>query len=469
MSRKESSANIFFKSTKQTVIASALFAYASFLKAFGLSNFYILKSSFPCEVWSSKRKSTQEGWKKGWRFLIGIPFLVFLIVLLEIRLQPEALNVNPSTKLPAANEQATGIKSCSSNISLASFYCFITKSELLKLFETFAIITAFLVYVSNQEAIRDQSIREDWSLIDGARGSKTSGARVSAINRLYLEKESLFGLDAKGADLHGINLTGAILESANLQDTDIRDAILVGANLNEANLSGAHLERAQCQEASFWMADLRNANLSEAQLQHAWLGAVNLNRANLRKANLCDSDLRGSRFNKTIVRGAQFINADLTQASFSDIDFADVRLNDANIKGVRFINPVNLSIENIKGSKNWELAFFSREFAEQHEDLTCYEAEQPWNIELSEYEGSDSAEILWLTDTIQAIEDILEDLRNTKYYSVEDMQRKLEENSLEVPAFSSIRELVMKLEDISEEKQKEFETLISELNQFNDY
>jgi len=84
--------------------------------------------------------------------------------------------------------------------------------------------------------------------------------------------------------------------NCNFEDTDLRQAHLVGANLQGANLKGADLSR----------ANLRRANLEGANLSGATLLSTNLPGANLKDSDLSGADLTGS----NLIR-ADFTGADM--------------------------------------------------------------------------------------------------------------------------------------------------------------
>jgi uncharacterized protein YjbI with pentapeptide repeats len=321
-----------------------LFVWASLLVAFRLEQ--LAKNVFPVSAWRARRKYIQDNSKKFWYFFFGAPLLLAVIILFEVAIRKNAPNQKPDDFCPP-------------NFSIFFIYCSITKSELLKLFETFAIISAFLLYIFDKDERREQAVRDDWSLIDGARGSQTSGARLSAISRLYLEKESLRGLDAEDADLRGILLEAADLENGNFQKSDFRESTLSKANLCGANLREVNLEGVDCSSTEFWQADLRDANLRGTKLQAAWLGAAKLHRSDLRKADLQQADLRGARLYKAKLRGANLYQADLQTTIFKDVDFTDVEMRAADIKGAQFIRPKNLHLQQIYSTKNWNIAVIS--------------------------------------------------------------------------------------------------------------
>jgi uncharacterized protein YjbI with pentapeptide repeats len=409
-----------------------LFVWASFLAAFHLDQF--AKNIFPMSAWKARRKYIQDNSKKFWYFFFGAPLLLALIILFEATIRKHAPNQKSDDFCPL-------------NFSLLSIYCAITKSELLKLFETFAIVSAFLLYIFDKDERREQAVRDDWSLIDGARGSQTSGARLSAISRLYLEKESLRGLDAEDADLRGIFLEAADLENGNFQKSDFRESTLSKANLCGANLREVNLEGVDCDSTEFWQTDLRDANLRCANLRAAWLGAAKLHRSDLRKTDLQQADLRGARLYKTKLRGANLSQADLKTTIFKDVDFTDVNMRAADIEGAQIIRPNNLHLQQIYSAKNWRNAFFSDDFQPDFGELKREkDLREFYRLEASD----ESSELLRITDQIQAIEDVLEEIREKRIYTVEDLKDRLNSSLLIIPEFSTLREALLRLEDLSD-------------------
>lgn len=448
MAMEEQSKNVLIRLSR-SALRKMLVVWASLLIFVRLNTYF--RKLFPHKVWRAEKESTKEGLIKLWSFLFSAPIFILLVIFLEEWLKSRSIEIHTSKE-----------EICPKTLELSTFYCLVTKSELLKLFETFAIITAFLLYVSDRKGRREQAMRENWSLIHSARGSRTSGARFSAITTLHLEKESLRGLDAENSDLRKIDLEGADLENANLQKVDLRGSILVRANLNGVNLSGANLEEADCREVQLWEADLRNANLRKVNFEKAWIGAGKLHRANLSGANLYQSDLRGARFLQTKIRGVDLRESKLRQAAFQDVDFHQVKIEGADIHGTRFIRPLNLDIEQIQSTKNWHEAYFSIDFAPGDSRFKRDEEPKPWQ---NSSDGDGSAELLRLTDEIHAIESLLEEIRSRKIYSLDELRSRLNVISLELPEISTLREMLLHLEDLSDSKREEINAMIDDLDE----
>jgi 2-iminobutanoate/2-iminopropanoate deaminase len=85
-----------------------------------------------------------------------------------------------------------------------------------------------------------------------------------AVDRAYLHKVDLSGMnladiDFTAASLQSTNLTKALLQGANLQKANLR-----WANLTKANLDGANLRRADLTGADVYGATFKNADLTGA-------------------------------------------------------------------------------------------------------------------------------------------------------------------------------------------------------------
>jgi BTB/POZ domain-containing protein KCTD9 len=435
-----------WSSAGEKQVSTMLLLWASFLVVLHLDG--RIQRIFPTKAWNSHKRHVQESAQKFWCFLFGVPLLLIVVVFTENFLKQQGKNLKIE-------------EICPFQLSWFSIYCSITKSEFLKLFETFAIIAAFLIYWFDRGERRDQAIREDWSLIDGARGCQTSGARLRAIERLYLEKESLKGLDAANADLRGLELEDADLECANFQESDFRQATLNGARLCGSNLRGTNLENVDCVGTDFWEADLRQARLRKANLRSSRLSAVKFHGADLRKADLTSADCRGSRFCEAKIRGAILNSANLKLALFKDVDFNNVDLRNADIRKTSFIRPKNLTLEQIRVATNWRQAIFSSDFYPDSTDLT---RETKDSLTSDESDGSDeSTELLKMQKRVRFIEDLIEEIRSDKIYTIEDLKDRLTEAPFPFPEISTLRESLLHLEDLSDNANDEITNLIDDL------
>ena len=415
-------------SFKSSFVAQSTFVLIGLLASISLDG--RLKKRFPklSKDWDALPVSSQEGWKRLWAVILGTSIFFILIAGFEQAIKPK-IQTQPQA------EEPQNIKDCPLNPSFSGLYCLIINSELLKLAETFSIIVAAWIFILDRKERREQAHREDWSLIDGSRGSETSGARYSAIERLHKERVSLRGLDAEGADLHRIQLPEANLERSNLQKADLQKANLVGVNLQEANLQEANLQESRLEGANLWLVDLRGANLEKANLTNSRLSAAKLHRAVMRKTNLEGADLRGSRFYDTDFRGANF--------------------KDADIRGAEFARVKDLTFDQIKVAKNWQDAEFSKDVLPENSEIPRKDqsvlSEQP--------------EMLRKLRVLLEVENLIDELSQKRTLSRLEFENYLKSNSFEIPEVASLRELILALEDLHDLKKKEFKDLCEDINQ----
>ncbi len=256
-----------------------------------------------------------------------------------------------------------------------------------------AMIVAFFTY----RGLRISHLREVVKEAK-AEGEKDNSARYHALEELVKLEASLNGINLSGANLNhasfnyanlrGADLSGASFNYADLFGADLNGADLSGANLGSANLgsarffnanlSGADLSNAFLKEANFTGADLSGANLSNAFLEEAntYPRVANLRSADLRGADLRSANLRAN------LRSADLRGADLRGAKLGCIkiyksiectDFKDANLIGAKLGCVRsfrekvvkctdFTGAKNLTLEQVKKAKYWQLAIYDPEF-----------------------------------------------------------------------------------------------------------
>lgn len=382
--------------------------------------------------------SSREDWNRFWFITLLTAVSFFMIATVE---QLMKTNIQQQITIGQDQEaQTQAIEGCPVNFSISGIYCLIIKSELLKLAETFSIVVAAWVFILDRSDRTAQAYREDWSLIDGARGSQTSGARYSAIIRLHQEKVCLKGLDAEGADLQSINLEGADLQGSNLQKADLQGATLIKADLRKARLQDANLKKANLQGAKLHLADLRGANLREANLQKSWLGAAKLHRAILRNANLQGAKLQGARFYYVDFRGANLENADLEEAEF--------------------IKPKYLTFEQIQKAKNWEIAEFSDEWCPSNPNIKRKSQEN------KVANGNQVTEATNKLKELQNIENMIDEFISKRYMSTEEFNNYLKNQQFKIPEMEKLRKSILSLEDMLDTKKLELEDIIEDINDF---
>jgi hypothetical protein len=379
--------------------------------------------------WDKLPLSSRESRNRFWFVVLLTTFSFFAIATVEQVIQPKITVPQTIEQAQEANKP----EECPVNFSFSGIYCLIIKSELLKLAETFSIVVAAWVFILDRRDRKEQAQREYWSLIDGARGSETSGARHSAIERLHLEKVSLKGLDGEGADLQGINLEGANLERSNLKGVDLQEAILNYTNLEKANLQNANLKNAKLQNANLVEADLRGANLREANLENCLLGAAKLHRAVLIKANLEGAKLYGARFYY--------------------VDFQGAILDNTNIAQAKFIKPINLTLEQVQKAKDWEKALFDDEWEKNNHKIRRKSKVNRTS------DGDQVDRILNKVRELDEIENLLDAINSKQSMSVEDLNEYLNKHEYEFPEVEKIRQAIIALEN----KQLSIESELREL------
>lgn len=193
-------------------------------------------------------------------------------------------------------------------------------ASLLDRAEQISILMAVLLWFQEIPARKQQAIYDAFQVIDSARGSRTSPARVMALEALAESHVSLQGMDLSRICLAGIRLRDISLAGASLAETDLRQADLCAANLLEANLAKTQLSEADLSRACLSFADLSEADLNLANLEGADLTCANLANANLTGANLKGAKLAGSELRKTILAGANLLVADLTGVDLTNVD-----------------------------------------------------------------------------------------------------------------------------------------------------
>ena len=297
------------------------------------------------------RKSTIT----GFTFISIAFFFTLLIFFAAAQWGPEPRNDNNE---PICENPPEGVLMCK-----------ILNSKLLEPVQNFSVIFTACFFIIETFERNKRKYREAWSLIDGARESETSGARVLALQELHQDRISLKGLDAEKADLIGINLKEAILEKANL-----KCALLINSNLEGADLRNSQLQKAQFQKANLQYARLEGsimirAELVETKLQYANLRAAKLQCANLKKTQLENAILRSAKLQGAFLRETQFQGADLSDADFRGADLFRANFNKANIKNADF-RGTNLKLEQVMNkAKHWEEAKYGIDFAPELNDF----------------------------------------------------------------------------------------------------
>jgi BTB/POZ domain-containing protein KCTD9 len=223
---------------------------------------------------TKKRFSSKQTWLQ--QIPTGIFITIFVLVLfaLAIWLNQRDLQCGSDyQKLKCANEAAL-------RPQVDLFKAF-TK-VLFDNAESIAIVSAIALYFKERPDRRTQNHYEAWQVIDQATQTKTSYARLKAIEDLNADGISLENLAAPGADLSWVKLRNANLRGANLAGANLAHADLRGADISGANLQGATLILTDCNHANFSGTDLSNANLRKAKFVSADFSAAFLKNAMLR-------------------------------------------------------------------------------------------------------------------------------------------------------------------------------------------
>ncbi len=159
-----------------------------------------------------------------------------------------------------------------------------------------------------------------------------------------------WGLDLRGADLHGVNLRNLPLvrmrgglmrdewQLATLEQRDIAGVQLEGADLSEAHLEGATLEGAHLARATMRHVHMWEVNLFRANLKNVYLRGGHLEQANLRgtqldgaylfEAHLEGADLRNAFFDSaTNLERITLGEKKIGYATLADVHWRDVNLS----------------------------------------------------------------------------------------------------------------------------------------------
>jgi uncharacterized protein YjbI with pentapeptide repeats len=358
------------------------------------------------------------------------------------------LPVDSSKKDKELSVSEKSVQACPKSVSLRTVYCLLTESKLLPLFETFAIAIALILYLSSQEDRREQSIREDWALIDGARGSETSGARLHAIERLYAEKVSLRGLDVPCGDLSGIKLDAANLTKSNFVGADVQSGSFIGANLEDSNLTNSNFNSSNLSNAILRYSSLKNAKFENAILLDALLGGTEMHRASFRKANLAGADLRGARLQETVLRGADLRGCKLMRTKFYRINFQDVILDGSDISRAEFRECQNLTFDMIEKTVNWQDACFEN-------TLHDFNLKRIAKIDFVKLDESDNLDrkILRLNEATSRIRDLVERIKHRPLWiasSPEELRIEVEKEGFMLPELMELSVLLKYLESQDE-------------------
>ena len=137
------------------------------------------------------------------------------------------------------------------------------------------------------------------------------------LDRIYLQKTSLCGINLDRSELRQASLQQANLSRASLQEANLEQANLMQSSLKMTNLQGANL---------------KSANLQRANLQQANLKQANLKQANLMKASLEGADLRGAKLQGAILYGAYYSKDNRFDSTFDPAKEGMVSIDTPNVR-----------------------------------------------------------------------------------------------------------------------------------------
>ncbi|WP_244945036.1 pentapeptide repeat-containing protein [Nostoc sphaeroides] len=269
--------------------------------------------------------------------------------------------------------------------------------------ETYIDKMSELLIDKNLKALIDKELN---AAVDIARARTLSVLRRLAQDTERLNSVFEFLSDAelieypilRGANFKGVNLSSVNICNANLTRANLIDAILILADLTRANLIDADLTNTNLTYAELGCADLTNANLTRANLTNA-----DLTLANLKNARLIDANFEGAYLIGADLTGADFKGANLKDATLSINNLPDVstppdmtvsgkfgraigraiansigvddtaltaliginksaNLLGANPSGANLSGAKNLTPDQVKKAKNWELAKYDEKF-----------------------------------------------------------------------------------------------------------
>ncbi|MFS0519640.1 pentapeptide repeat-containing protein [Nostoc sp. UIC 10607] len=215
----------------------------------------------------------------------------------------------------------------------------------------FFLICTLTIYLE-LVAQKEKTIKELWIRINATKRQKESSLLVSALQEMVN-----LGGRLHNVQLASANLTGADLASADLRYANLRYANLIGTNLTSANLTGVDLTSANLTNANLTGVDLTSANLTNANL----IG-VDLTSANLTNANLTGVDLTNANLTNSDLTSTNLANANLTSTILISTILVSTKLTSANLTSANLRNSQNLTLQELKTTRNWDKACYDRGF-----------------------------------------------------------------------------------------------------------
>lgn len=222
-----------------------------------------------------------------------------------------------------------------------------------------AIVAGAGKYLVEADDRHQRTVDEAWQVISSAEGHAGSGGRVSALEFLNEDDQSLVGVSVRGSFLENLDLEDATLDWADFQEAALDGANLRKAQLWKANLRAAYLGASLDEEGNVARkANLDDANLDGADVRNTYLADALLRNTKLRFANmqgavLDDADLRGAKLGDANLQQASLRRADLQDASLDGANLQDADLRGADLRGAKNLYPTQL--EEVIGNENTHL------------------------------------------------------------------------------------------------------------------
>lgn len=192
-------------------------------------------------------------------------------------------------------------------------------------------------------------------------------------------------ISIKPANWEGSYSQIELVREARLMGRDLRFADAAGtffvrADLTDVDFGGAHLEKADFRgakliDANFVSAWTMGIKLREADLTKAKLIGTNLDNVDLTDAILIAANLQGASVNNSVLINTNLQEANLLRSKLSGADFTGAIIKLANFQEADIDPKEGLSVNMIKRTKNWILAYYNDELIDSlnlyinHNDL----------------------------------------------------------------------------------------------------
>ena len=212
--------------------------------------------------------------------------------------------------------------------------------KILAVLNNLALLVAVLTWIFSREDRLKQKHYEAWSVINTAaaimprcenpeltygsgrgcqviQGSSGESGRISAIEELHKDKQTLEGLNVAGAYLREIDISrrcfliffnchSIILSKANFEGADLSKGNLLGARIDAADLNRARFFRSNLTDIDLTSSNLRESIFIQANLQEAKLENTNFDQALLLDTILTNAEsLETSQLDKAYICGVQ--------------------------------------------------------------------------------------------------------------------------------------------------------------------